>query len=84
MSGIEFLLDSNMVIGLLKGHGPAVALAEQVGFSLDKAAVSQVTRMELLGYPKLTDDEDRDIRSFLALCQVCFIDEKIEAGAAVL
>ena len=29
MSGIEFLLDTNMVIGLLKGHTAAIALAEQ-------------------------------------------------------
>ena len=28
MSGIEFLLDTNVVIGLLKGHTPALALAE--------------------------------------------------------
>ena len=49
MTGIEFLLDTNMVIGLLKGYGPAVTLAEQSGLVLEKAAVSQITRMELLG-----------------------------------
>ena len=81
MSGIEFLLDTNMVIGLLKGQAQAVALAEQAGFSLHRAAVSQIARMELLGYPKLTDDEDRDIRSLLAMCQVRFIDEQVEAEA---
>jgi hypothetical protein len=36
MSGIEFLLDTNMVIGLLKGHVAAVALAEQSQFVLSK------------------------------------------------
>ncbi|MBX9834848.1 MAG: hypothetical protein K2X65_01570 [Burkholderiaceae bacterium] len=41
MSGIEWLLDTNMVIGLLKGYGPAIALAEQSGLVLDKAAVMQ-------------------------------------------
>jgi hypothetical protein len=51
MSGIEYLLDTNMVIGLLKGHAAAITLAEQSGFTLDKSAVSQITRMELLGYP---------------------------------
>lgn len=81
MTGTEFLLDTNMVIGLLKGQAPCVALAERSGLSLDKAAVSQVTRMELLGYPRLTDDEDRDIRGFLAQCQVRYIDAQVEAEA---
>lgn len=81
MSGIEYLLDTNVVIGLLKGDGPAIALAEQAGLSLDKAAVSQISRMELLGYPKLTDEEDRGIRTFLAACRVFLLDERIEAEA---
>lgn len=81
MSGIEYLLDTNMVIGLLKGQAPAIALAEQVGLALDKTAVSQITRMELLGYPKLTDDEDQAIRAFLAACQIRLLDEQIEAQA---
>jgi predicted nucleic acid-binding protein len=84
MSGIEFLLDTNMVIGLLKGHAAAIALAEQSGFVLNKSAVSQITRMELLGYPQLTDEEDRTIRGFLANCQVRMLDEQVEALAIQL
>ena len=84
MSGIEFLLDTNMVIGVLKGHAPAIALAEQSGLALDKCAVSQITRMELLGYPQLTDNEDQTIRSFLANCQVRMLDEQVEARAIQL
>ena len=59
MSGIEFLLDANLVIGLLKGHMPAVTLAEQSSFALDETAVSQSTRMELLGYPQLNASSHR-------------------------
>ena len=81
MSGIEFLLDTNVVIGLLKGHAPAIALAEQQGLQLDKSAVSQITRMELLGYPQLTDEEDHAIRSFFAACHVRVIDDRVEAQA---
>lgn len=84
MSGIEFLLDTNMVIGLLKGHAAAITLAEQSGFTLDKSAVSQITRMELLGYPQLTDEEDRTIREFLATCQIRMLDEQVEARAIQL
>jgi hypothetical protein len=81
MSGIEYLLDTNIVIGLLKGHAPAIALAEEAGLSLDKAAVSQISRMELLGFPKLTDEEDQAIRTFLSACQIFLLDERIEAEA---
>jgi hypothetical protein len=84
MSGVEFLLDTTMVIGLLKGHAAAVALAEESGFALEKSAVSQITRMELLGYPQLTNEEDGTIRGFLAHCQVRMLDEKIEACAIQL
>lgn len=81
MSGIEFLLDTNLVIGLLKGHAPAIALAEEAGLSLDKAAVSQISRMELLSFPQLTDEEERAIRNFLGACRVLLLDEYIEAAA---
>ena len=84
MNGIEWLLDTNMVIGLLKGHAPAIALAEQSGLVLDKAAVSQITRMELLGYPKLTQQEAQEIGAFIAACHVQLLSETIEANAIEL
>ena len=37
MTGTEWLLDTNMVIGLLKGHAPAIALAEQSGLVRERA-----------------------------------------------
>lgn len=84
MNGIEFLLDTNMVIGLIKGHISAIALAETNNLSLSKAAVSQITRMELLGYSRLTVDEENAIRGFLADCQIRLLDETIEACAIQL
>jgi predicted nucleic acid-binding protein len=81
MSGTELLLDTNVVIGLLKGYAPAVALAETAQLTLDRAAVSQITRMELLGFPSLTEDEEHAIRGFLSGCRVCLLDERIEAEA---
>ena len=84
MTGTEWLLDTNMVIGLLKGHAPAIALAEQSGLVLERAAVSQITRMELLGYPQLTDQEEQQIRAFLAACQVQLLSEAIEEQAIAL
>ncbi len=85
MSGTKYLLDTNMVIGLLKGHAPAIALAAQAGLTEnDTIAVSQITRMELLGFPQLTDAEDGVIRSFLATGHVYLLDEHIEKQAISL
>lgn len=81
MSGTDLLLDTNVIIGLLKGHAPAVALAESAQLTLDRAAVSQITRMELLGFPSLTEEEEHEIRAFLSCCRVCLLDEHIEAEA---
>ena len=81
MSGIDHVLDTNVVIGLLKGHGAAVELARNSGLSLQRAAVSQITRMELLGYPGLTEEEERAARSFVGACQVIGLDEVVEKHA---
>lgn len=84
MSGIKFLLDTNIVIGLLKEYDAAIALAEHTGLELEKTAVSQITRMELLGYPKITDEDERVIHAFLNECQILLLDERIEAKATQL
>jgi predicted nucleic acid-binding protein len=70
-----------VVIGLLKGHGAAVELARNSGLSLQRADVSQITRMELLGYPGLTEEEERAARSFVGACQVIGLDEVVEKHA---
>jgi predicted nucleic acid-binding protein len=84
MSGPEWLIDTNVVIGLLKGHEPAVRLAEDVQLDLNRSAVSQITRMELLGFPLLAEAEAFQITNFLACCQVHLRDEQIEAQAIQL
>jgi len=81
MSGINWLLDTNIVIGLLKQQPTAIALAESQNIELNQSAVSQITRMELLGFPSLADEEERAILEFLQHCQVLFIDEVIERAA---
>ena len=84
MTGIKFLLDTNIVIGLLKEFKPAINLVEEVGVVLEKSAVSQITRMELLGHPKITLDDELLIQLFLKECQVLLIDEQIEEKATQL
>jgi len=84
MNGIKFLLDTNMIIGLLNDSDAAIAFAEQAGLELEKTAVSQITRMELLGYPKITDEDERVIHAFLNECQILLLDERIEVRATQL
>lgn len=81
MSGIDHLLDTNIVIGLLKGSEPTVMLAKASGLVLARAGVSQITRMELLGFPGLGEVEERATRAFLGLCQVVAISDEVEARA---
>ena len=79
MSGAEFLLYTNIVIGLLKGYEPAVLLAEANRLSLGQAAISQITRMELLSFSSLSQQEEAEIRAFIGCCQVLMLDEQVEA-----
>ncbi|MBU3694436.1 MAG: type II toxin-antitoxin system VapC family toxin [Rhodocyclaceae bacterium] len=84
MSGIDHLIDTNVVIGLLKGHGPAVELANDAGLHLARSAVSVITRMELLGFPDLTTEEDLAARAFLGGCQVVGLTADVEIRAIEL
>ena len=78
MTGIDHLLDSNIVIGLLKGDPAVVALALQSGLTLSRAGVSQITRMELLGFPAITPAEEQATRALLNLCQVIGISDAVD------
>jgi predicted nucleic acid-binding protein len=73
-----------MVIGLLKGHDAAIKLAEHAELNLAETGISQITRMELLGYAKITQEEERGILIFLNGCQICLLDEHVETEAIKL
>jgi predicted nucleic acid-binding protein len=70
-----------VVIGLLKQQAAAIALIETHQFDLSKAAVSQITRMELLGFPNLAPEEEAAILDLLSNCRVLLIDEAVERQA---
>jgi hypothetical protein len=84
MNGIEFLIDTNIVIGLLNDSESVISLAEQMELELEKTAISQITRMKLLGYPKITDEDELIIHEFLDECLVLLLDERIENEATRL
>jgi len=63
MNGINYLLDTNIIIGLLKGNSQAVNLTQ--GINLSVCAFSAITRMELLGFVGITDHEERTVKALL-------------------
>lgn len=83
MSGIEFLLDTNVVVGWLEEKGAATELRLEHE-PVESFAVSQITRMELLSFPALTDEERNRIDSFLSSITVILLDEAIETAAIAL
>ncbi len=55
MNEIKFLLDTNIVIGLLK-QGLSILPNQNITFA--NSAISQITRIELLSFPRITVDPD--------------------------
>jgi len=78
MNGTKFLLDTNIVIGLLKGNEAVSQLLESKRCSLSDCAVSQITRMELLSFPSLVSDEEKAINQFLSAVTVLMMDQTVE------
>lgn len=74
---INLLLDTNIVIGFLNGH-------KQISHFLSnqkkqyEVNVSQITRIELLGFPNITNNEETIIKKFLAEVKVFALSEEIE------
>lgn len=66
MNGIDYLLDTNFILGLLKSVPETLALIEQRQIEARQCAYSAITRMELLGFPGLTPDEEALIGCKLA------------------
>ena len=65
MTGIKYLLDTNIILGILKSNPVVTALISERSMLVNECACSAITRMELLGYPGITDAEDALIRKKL-------------------
>ncbi len=77
MSGSKYLLDTNIIIGFLTGKDSVVSF-HQVHLQSAEIFVSQITRMELLGYPNITSNEEKRIKQFLNLVEILPITPAIE------
>ena len=71
------VLDTNVVLYLLGGR-----LAE--GLPAGEYLTSVITEMELLSYPSLTKEEERQIRSFLGEVRVIGLGEEVKERAIEL
>lgn len=81
---VKFLLDTNVIIGLLKANPAAVALVRDRGLSLAQCAYSSITRMELLGFPEITRTEQQTISDLLTRLTRCPVTLAVEDAAITL
>ena len=84
MSGVEYLLDTNFILGMLKSTQEVVDILTSRQLTASQCAYSAVTRMELLGFPGITPDEDALIRSRLDRFSYLAIDMNVENRAIQL
>jgi len=78
MSGIKYLLDTNLVLGLLKATPEVVEMVANRDILASTCAYSAVTRMELLAYPGITNDEERLITDRLSKFTYLAITSEVE------
>jgi len=84
MSGTKYLLDTNFVLGLLKATPEVIAIVTERDLLASHCAYSAVTRMELLGYPNMTSDEERLISDRLSKFTYLSISSEVEDLAIAL
>jgi predicted nucleic acid-binding protein len=65
MSGIKYLLDTNFILGLLKSQPTVLDEAALRKLAIAECAYSSITRMELLGFPGISREEESLIRQKL-------------------
>lgn len=78
MNGIDYLLDTNFILGLLKSSTETLALINERQIELHQCAYSAITRMELLGFPGITRDEEAVIQKKLARLAYAPITSAVE------
>ena len=72
----SLLLDTNVVIGFLNGN-EAITRFFNGKESQKRFTVSQITRMELLGFPNITQDEIKIIQEFLMGVDVFALTDEV-------
>lgn len=78
MNGIDYLLDTNFILGLLKSSDETLEQISKRRIESQKCAYSAVSRMELLAFPGITPPEETLIQEKLAHFTYLPITSQIE------
>ncbi len=84
MNGVEYLLDTNFILGMLKATPEVTAALTAQPITAGQCAYSAVTRMELLGFPGIQPQEEALIRARLDKFHYLPIDRAVEDRAIQL
>lgn len=78
MTGIRFLLDTNFIIGIIRGNEAVLAILSEKTMTPAECAYSFITRIELLGYQSITQTEVESVESILATMHYISFSKEIE------
>ncbi|MDP1559245.1 MAG: type II toxin-antitoxin system VapC family toxin [Nitrosomonas sp.] len=78
MSGIKYLLDTNIIIGFYQHHPAILEVLQARQIRTHECAYSSITRMELLSYPAITARETQAIETLLVRMTYLAITSDIE------
>ncbi len=81
MSGIEYLLDTNFILGMLKSSPQVIERLQVKPIRARQCAYSAITRMELLGFPEMGLAEEQLIKDTLSQLHYLPVTRSIEDGA---
>jgi len=84
MNGARFLLDTNYVLGLVKRREEVIRVVTDRSIEIQGCAYSFITRIELLRFPMITQQEINGIESVLTLMQYIPLTREIEDGVIAL
>jgi predicted nucleic acid-binding protein len=78
VNGTKFLLDTNFVIGLLKGNEQVTNILQDRVIAIEDCAYSFIMRIELISYSAITEPEIQGISMVLGAMQYLAMTQSIE------
>jgi predicted nucleic acid-binding protein len=81
MNGVNYLLDTNIIIGFLQRSQAALDLFQARKIRIRECAYSSITRMELLIFSSLSGTEKQSIELLLNLMTYFAINQAVEDAA---
>jgi len=78
MNGIKYLLDTNIIIGMYEQTPAVLDLFNVNQVTIEQCAYSSITRMELLGFPNIQQNEINIISALLKKMSQLGINRTIE------